>query len=119
MQIQPEKSATHMIVPATRGENPKTFCWPCAALERAEDEDDVDDGEKDEDDVDDDDCWSTSSKLSSSSEAAGDDEVEVVGASWHVAIPTTPMIVMIKKTTAALQLAEKVTEWDAWGGKEH
>ncbi len=39
-----------------------------------------------------------------------------MGGSWHVAIPTTPMIVMIKKTTAALQLAEKVTECEAWDG---
>jgi hypothetical protein len=94
-----------MIVPATRGDNPKTFCGGRAASEPAED------GSASVKVADDDcDSLSTSSKLSSSAgDEAEDDVVAEAGGSSHVAMPTTPMIVMIKKTTAALQLADRVT----------
>ncbi len=88
MQHNANARNSNMSVPATRDDKPKS----------------IGAGAGEEDDESDD--FATSSRLSSSLAAASAAAVAAcAGGSSQVAIPTTPTIVMIKNTMAALQFA--------------
>ena len=91
MQHKANAQNSNMSVPATRDDKPKS----------------IGAGAGEEDDESDD--FATSSRLSSSAAAAAASAAAVAacaGGSSQVAIPTTPTIVMIKNTMAALQFAD-------------
>lgn len=87
MQHKANAQNSNMSVPATRDDKPKSFGAGAG-------------GEDDESDD-----FATSSRLSSSLAAASAAAAACAGESSQVAIPTTPTIVMIKNTMAALQFA--------------
>lgn len=90
-KIQHEENArdSNMSVPATRDDKPKSI-----GVGAGEEDDESDD-------------FATSSRLSSSTaaESAAATDTGALGSS-QVAMPTTPMIVMIKNTIAAPQFAD-------------